>query len=98
MDDFLLFPCNIDTNEATSTIISLEMFGKLNIFNKMEFQEVYVMKMKISDFLKTHFFRIIFSFIDGFTLNSDNNKKFMKFWTLLAFVGLHWPLWPWIFF
>ena len=55
MDEFALFSCNIDTNEATSTIISLEMFGKLNIFNKMKFQEIYVVKMKISDFLKTHF-------------------------------------------
>jgi hypothetical protein len=33
------------------------------------------MKMKISDFLKTHFFSIIFTFIDDFTLNSDNNKE-----------------------
>ena len=55
MDEFALFPCNIETNEITSTIISLEMFGKLNIFNKMKFQEIYVVKMKISDFLKTHF-------------------------------------------
>ena len=47
------------------------------------------MKMEISDFIKTHFFSIIFSFINDFTLNSDNNKE--KFWTLLAFVGLHWP-------
>ena len=75
MDEFALFPCNIETNEATSTNISLEMFGKLNIFNKMYFQEVYVMKMKISDFLKTHFFIIIFTFIDDFALNSDNNKE-----------------------
>ena len=52
MDDFALFSCNIETNEVTSAIISLEMFGKLNIFNKMQFQEVYVMKMKISDFIK----------------------------------------------
>ena len=35
VDDFALFSCNIETNEATSTIISLEMSGKLNIFNKM---------------------------------------------------------------
>ena len=76
MDEILIFPCNIETNEATSTNISLEMFGKLNIFNKMYFQEVYVMKMKISDFLKTHFFIIIFTCINDFTLNSDNNKEF----------------------
>ena len=75
MDEILIFPCNIETNEATSTNISLEMFGKLNIFNKMYFQEVYVMKMKISDFLKTHFFIIILTFIDDFKLNSDNNKE-----------------------
>ena len=88
MDDFALFPCNIETNEATSTRISLEMFGKLNIVSKMYFQEVYVMKMEISDFLKTHFFIIIFTCIDDFTLNGDNNKEILKFWTLLAFVGL----------
>ena len=29
--------------------------------------------MKISDFFKTHFFSIIFTFINDFTLNSDNN-------------------------
>ena len=43
--------------------------------------------MKISDFLKTHSFSIIFTFIDDFTLNSDNNKESF---------GLCWPLWPWI--
>ena len=75
MDDFALFSCNIETNEATTTNISLEMFGKLNIFKKMSFQEVYVMKMKISDFLKTLIFSIIFTFIDDFRLNSDNNKE-----------------------
>ena len=57
--------------------------------------------MKISDFLKTLFFSIIFTFIDDFTLNSDIYKGNLKFWTLLAFIGLHWPfwpLWPWIIF
>ena len=29
--------------------------------------------MKISNFLKTHFFSIILTFIDDFTLISDNN-------------------------
>ena len=33
------------------------------------------MKMKISDFLKTHSFRIIFTFIDDFTLNRHSNKE-----------------------
>ena len=54
--------------------------------------------MKISDFFKTHFFSIIFTFINDFTLNSDNNKEIWSSgpcWPLLAFVGLHWPLWPW---
>ena len=55
MDEILLFPRNIDPNEATSTIILLEMFGKLNVFNKMKFQEVYAIKMKISDLFKTNF-------------------------------------------
>ena len=44
--------------------------------------------MKISDLKKTHFFSIILTFIDDFTLNSDNYKGNLKFWTLLAFVGL----------
>jgi hypothetical protein len=53
------------------------------------------MKMKISNFLKTPFFSIVLTFVDDFTLNSDNNKE------MLAFVGLHWPfwpLWPWMIF
>ena len=49
------------------------------------------MKMKISDFLKTIFLNIIFTFIDDFTLNSEYKQRNLKFWTLLAFVGLHWP-------
>ena len=55
--------------------------------------------MKISDLKKPHFFSIILSFIDDFTLNTDNYKGNLKFWIFLAFVGLHWPfwpLWPWI--
>ena len=32
MNKISLFPCNIETNEATSTIISLDTLGKLNIF------------------------------------------------------------------
>ena len=49
------------------------------------------MKMKISDFLKTIFLNIIFTFIDDFTLNSEYKQRNLKFWTLLAFVGLCWP-------
>ena len=47
--------------------------------------------MKISDFFKTHFFSIIFTFMEDFTLNSDNNKEICSFglcWPLLAFIGL----------
>ena len=33
------------------------------------------MKMKISNFFKTHFFSIALTFVDDFTLNSDNNKE-----------------------
>ena len=33
------------------------------------------MKMKISNFLKAHFFSIVLTFVDDFTLNSDNNKE-----------------------
>ena len=35
MDEISLFPCNIETNEATNTIISLVSVGTLNKFNKM---------------------------------------------------------------
>ena len=47
--------------------------------------------MKISNFLKTHFPSIVLTFVDDFTLNSDNNKEiwsFMQCWPLLAFIGL----------
>jgi hypothetical protein len=47
--------------------------------------------MKISDFFNTHFFSIIFTFIEDFTLNSDDNKEIESFglcWSLLAFIGL----------
>ena len=40
--------------------------------------------MKISNFLKTHFFSIVLTFVDDFTLNSDNNKEVLSF-------GLCWP-------
>ena len=47
--------------------------------------------MKISNFFKTHFFSIVLTFVDDFTLNSDNNKEIWSFglcWPLLAFIGL----------
>ena len=94
VDEIILFPCNIKTNEVPSTIISSAFFSKLNIFNKMWIQEVYVMKMKISNFFKATFFSITLTFIDDYTLNIDKIKEFWSFglcWPLLAFIGLHWP-------
>ena len=52
------------------------------------------MKVEISDFVKTLLFSIIFTFIDDFTLNIDNNKEIWSFdfadlcWPSLAFVAL----------
>ncbi len=92
-----LFPCNIMANEVPSTIISSASFGKLNIFNKIWYQEVYVMQMKISNFFKTSSFNIKLTFIDDYTLNIENIKEFWSFglcWPLLTFVGLFWPLLP----
>ena len=46
--------------------------------------------MKISNFFKTHFFSIVLTFVDDFTLNSDNNKEIWSFglcWPLLAFLA-----------
>ena len=43
--------------------------------------------MKISNFLKTHFYSIVLTFVDDFTLNNDNNKERLC-WPLLAFSGL----------
>jgi hypothetical protein len=45
MDKISLFPCNIETNEATNNIISLVYVGILNEFNKMAF-------VALDDFLK----------------------------------------------
>ena len=68
MDEFALFPCNIETNEATSTIISLETFGKLNIL---------ISRSLCNEKENFRFFKntITFTFIDDYTLNSDNNKE-----------------------
>jgi hypothetical protein len=76
MDEISLFPCNIEANKVPSTIISSASFGKLNIFNKIGFQEVYVVKMKISNFVKTPFFSITLTFIDDYTMNIDDIKDF----------------------
>ena len=46
--------------------------------------------MKIFNFLKTHFFSIVLTFVDDFTLNSDNNKEIWGFGLclpLLAFLA-----------
>ena len=91
MDEILLSSCNIKANEVPSTIISLASFGKLNIFNKMWVQEVYVVKMKISNFGKTPFFSITLTFIDDYTMNIDDIKYFWSYglcWPFLAFIGL----------
>ena len=56
----------------------------------MWFQEIYVMKMKISNFFKTPFFTITLTFIDDYTLNIDDIKEFWSFglcWPLLAFLA-----------
>ena len=91
MDEISLFPCNIEANEVPSTIISSASFSKLNIFNKMWFQEVYVVKMKISNFVKTPFFSIKLTFIDDYTMNIDDIKEIWSYglcWPFLAFIGL----------
>ena len=75
MDEILVFPCNIKTNEVPGTIISLVSVGTLNIFNKIKFQRVYVVKLKIFNFLKTHFSGITFTFVDAYTVNSENNRE-----------------------
>ena len=90
MDEILVFPCNIKTNEVPSTIISLVSVGTLNIFNKKSLCS----ENEDFNFLKTHFSGIIFTFVDDFTLDSDNTQRKLKFWGMLAFVGLHWPFWP----
>ena len=54
------------------------------------FQEVYVMKMKISNFLKHFFFGITLTFIDDYVLNINDIKEFWSFglcWPLLAFLA-----------
>ena len=83
-------PSNIETNKVPSTLILLETFGKLDIFNKMWFQEVHVMKKKISNFLKTPVFSITLTFINDYVLNVDDIKEFWSFglcWSLLAFIA-----------
>ena len=56
----------------------------------MWFQEVYVIKTKISNFLKTPVFSITLTFINDYVLNVDDIKEFWSFglcWSLLAFIA-----------
>ena len=56
----------------------------------MWFQEVYVMKMKISNFVKTTFFSITLTVINDYVLNVDDINKFWSFglcWSLLVFMA-----------
>ena len=87
LDEISIFSYNIETFKVPSDLILLETFGKLYIFNKMWFQEVYVMKMKISNFLKTPFFSITLTVIDDY--ECWWYQRVLKFWPLLVFVGLH---------
>ena len=56
----------------------------------MWFQEVHVMKKKISNFLKTPVFSITLTFINDYVFNVDDIKEFWSFslcWSLLAFIA-----------
>ena len=58
---------------------------------KMCFKEIWNFHFHYINFLKTPIFSILFTFVDNFTLNSDNNKEIWRFglcWLLLAFIGL----------
>ena len=78
--------------KLTVPLFHWKCLENLTYSTKCNFKKfIYVVKMKISDFQKTHFFSIILTFIDDFTLNSDNYKGNLKFglcWPLLAFIGL----------
>ena len=90
MDEISIFSSDIETNKVPSTLILLETFGKLDIFKKMWFQEVHVMKKKISNFLKTPVFSITLTFINDYVLNVDDIKEFWSFglcWSLFAFIA-----------
>ena len=68
----------------------LETIRGNRVFNKMWFQEVYVMKKKISNFLKTPVFSITLTFINDYVFNVDDIKEFWSFglcWSLLAFIA-----------
>ena len=55
MDENSIVSQSLDTSEYAELFILPAKPSNLNIFNKMKFQEFYVMKMKISNFLKTTF-------------------------------------------
>ena len=87
MDEISLFPCNIEANEVPSTIISLAYFGKLKIFNKMWFQEVYVVKMKMK-ILLNHLFLVLHS---NLLMILQWILMISKTFEVLDFAGLCWP-------
>ena len=83
----LIFSYNIETNKVLSTLILLQIFGKLYIFNKMWFQEVYVTKMKISNFLQTLFFCITLTLLMiMYCILMIEFWRFGLCWPLLAFI------------
>ena len=51
----------------------LQIYLLLSLFNVKSSKNV---NMILKNFLKRHFSGIIFTFVDDFTLNSDNNKEF----------------------
>ena len=66
----------------------------LTFLTKCNFKNFMLWKWKLSIFEKQLFLSITFPFIDDFTLIIDEINDFWKFWPLMTFFGLHWPLWP----
>jgi hypothetical protein len=58
----------------------------------MQFQESYVMKIKISNLKKKLFLSITFPCINNLTWNIDEINVFLVFGLSMAFDGLCWPL------
>ena len=52
--------------------------------------------MEIFNFLKTHFSGILFTFVDDFTLNSDNNKEIWRFYNQMSKPISKWVSATWI--
>ena len=49
---------------------------KILVFQQNVISKILCSENKIFNFLKRHFSGIIFTFVDDFTLNGDNNKEF----------------------